>query len=204
MLLLDHLLQDGGVISGPDSSRWAMPQRRWHRPTPEEIIGSLLWVLIVAGALLEVTGDWGSLIVGSGSTLVGVISGYYRVDEATLYAKRFSHAPEAATQVLVHESVSSGEMPMDTATRELALDYATGWSRRLKRGLAITSSVALAWCLTSGVLVWLLDRRWPESTPTRGWGLAITVIGVAGWLLYAGVPWAWRLRRLSQYALRFH
>ena len=190
----------GGLGDGVSSSagRWATPPRRWHRPSWDEAAGSFFWVTFVAGVLLAATGDWASLVVGSGSMLVGAISSYHHTDEDAPYAKRFPQPPDAATQQLVHDSVSEGRWPPEAALRELALAYAAGWARRVRRGLALAVVVVVGSCLACALLVWLLDQRWPESTPTRSWGVVITVAGAVGWLLTAAVPGMRRLRALRR------
>lgn len=184
------------VSSGDEPGWWAMPQRRWQRPGWDEVLSPCSWLVVVAGALLVATGDWGSLVVGSGTPLVTTISGYHRADEEAPYAERFTRPPDAGTQRLVHDAVSADRMPSEAELRGLALDCATGWARRSRRGLGLAVLVVVACCLLGGLLVRLLDQRWPESTPVRVWGSAITVVGSIGWVLNAGIPGLRRLGRL--------
>jgi hypothetical protein len=171
------------VNSSDTANRWAVPQRRWQRPTWRDTVNTLLLVVVLAGTVLGVTGDITALIIGVGSMLGGFITNHYRAEDEAPYAKRFSQPPDAATQRLIHDDLAGGRLPVDAALREVALDYACGWSSRLKRFLLLAPLVAAGWCLVCVVVVWWFNHRWPESTSTRTWGLTIVMAGAVCWLV---------------------
>lgn len=181
-----------------DTGRWAVPRRRWHRPTWRDGLHWLLVLVVVGGSFLVVTGDTGTLALAAASMLVNVVASFHHADPETPYAARFSRPPDAATQRTVHEHVARGEPPVDGELRDLAVDYAAGWSWRLARFLVLAPGVAAAWWLVCAALTVWFDHVWPESAATRQGGLTAVVAGSAVWLVCFLPPVArrwWRLRR---------
>lgn len=177
-----------------------MPVKKWRRPTRAGLTSSALFIVAWTGLLLALTADLSMLIAVGISMLGGIIAEHYGVDEDTPFATRFSTPPDTATQLRVHEAVDRGDLPVDRVTRDLALDYAAGWARQLRRTLGRAVVGLLAWwVLAIGLTTWF-NEVWPESATVRTWGLWITLPGSLAWLLHSGVPGARRLaalRRLS-------
>lgn len=177
-----------------------MPQRRWRRPTWPDVINSLLLLMTVAGAVLVLTGDTGALFISIASMLGGFIGDLYKAQDETPYAKGFSQPPDAPTQRLIHDHLARGQLPEDQALHELAFDYASRWSRRLKRFLLLAPLVASGWCLICLLIMWWFNHRWPGSTSTRTWGFTIAAASAACWLMCfvpPAVKQQQRLRRLA-------
>ncbi|WP_432542134.1 hypothetical protein [Kineococcus sp. SYSU DK002] len=186
------------MSSQNNADRWAMPQRRWHRPTRRGVINSLFLLVTLAGTFLVVAGDTDILFIGIASMLGGFVSNHYRAEEETPYAKGFSQPPDASTQRLIHEHLARGRLPADAGLHELALEYASGWSRRLNRFLLLAPLVATGWCLLCLSITWWFNHRWPESAQTRMWGLTIVVAGAVCWLVCFVPPAVWQWRRLRR------
>lgn len=197
----EPLVGDHVAVSAPGGTdRWAVPRRRWHRPTWRDALHWLLVLVVVGGTFLVITGDTGTLALGAASMLVNVVASFQHADEGTPYAARFSRPPDPATQRTVHEHVARGEFPADGELRDLAVDYAAGWTRRLRRFLVLATSAAAAWCLVCAALTAWFDRLWPESASARQGGLTAVVAGTAVWLVCFVLPLAsrwWRLRRMA-------
>jgi hypothetical protein len=197
---IETVRHDEAVSSSNDASRSAVPQRRWYRPTWTDAVNSLLVLVTIAGGALVVTGDTVALFISAASMLTGIISNHYRAEEETPYAKGFTQPPDAPTQRLIHEHLARGRLPEDSALHELALNYASGWSKRLKRFLVLAPLIAAGWSLICFLIMWWLNQRWPESASTRTWGLILVVAGAMCWLVGFVPPAArqWqRLRRLA-------